>query len=372
MIEASPEPSSGVPVATPGRRVPALDGLRGLAALLVVFQHVQPDGRWPTGILGVDIFFALSGLLIGGILLDSRGRPDFFRRFFLRRTLRIWPLYEVVVLIVVATDAVVPVRSNEPPWMLVLFLGNWAVVGLATTRTAAGVLWSLAVEEHFYLLLPPLIAFTRPRRVIVGLLTLVVGASASRYLVGQHWGFMAAYVLTPCRIDALCWGVIAAWILRFRPSWVGVISVVAPWLCVLRLAMLPDNPASRTDALSVLLLQPLSSIVTAALLVGLVSGRTRRCAKALAVAPLAWVGTISYGLYLLHPLVIEATDAVLRQVLHAPPTFAGRGVALRFAMVTAITSIVAWCSWRWFEAPILRMSERPRHGAATGVVAAVE
>jgi peptidoglycan/LPS O-acetylase OafA/YrhL len=297
--------------------------------------------------LGVDIFFALSGFLIGGILMDARGAPDFYRRFYVRRTLRIWPLYELVVLAVVVSSPFAAKPLGLPPWMLALFLGNWAVGGWIATRRAAGVLWSLAVEEHFYLLLPPIASRLNPKRLPIALAAMIVGATACRFVVAQRWGFMAAYVFTPCRIDALCWGVLAAWIVRHQKGWTRPLSIVAPWLCVARVAMLADNPASRIDPISVILLQPSASIATAALLVALASGEAVRIGRVLSAKVLTFFGGVSYGLYLLHPFVMEAMDPWMPS-----PTLA------RFAIITGVTSVFAWLSWRWFESPVLRLSDR--------------
>jgi peptidoglycan/LPS O-acetylase OafA/YrhL len=345
-------------------RLPFLDGLRGIAALLVVFQHVQPDERLPTGILGVDVFFALSGFLIGGILLDSRGRPDFWRSFFVRRTFRIWPLYETVVVLLACTGNWTPVGSREPTWMLALFLGNFALVGVTAARKAAGVLWSIAVEEHFYVLLPPIVASLPARRLPIVLLGLIASASCCRWYVAQHAGFMAAYVLTPCRLDALCWGVLAAWILRFRPGSVGLIAAAAPLLVLLRVAVLPINFAAETTAGAVLFWQPLAVIATAALILRMVSRPRDMVARMLSLRWLGWVGTVSYGVYLLHPLIIESLNAALPTWRGTPGEVnGGLLVGMRFVVVAGLSVGVASISWLFFEKPLLQWSDRFRHRA---------
>src|SRR5215471_18229127 len=189
------------PTSISKQRVPELDGLRGLAILLVLVYHfIGQEGVLPHGSLGdclqrlvimgwsgVDLFFVLSGFLIGGILMDARGSASYYRTFYARRFFRIIPIYyawiTAYILLVGLAGAKVQALSNSgvaPPLNLsvysyYLFLQNLHIVSLAGLAGAwFGHLWSLAVEEQFYLLAPLVIRFVAPRKLPSVLTALIV------------------------------------------------------------------------------------------------------------------------------------------------------------------------------------------------------
>ncbi len=224
-------------------RIPALDGVRGLACLLVLSWHyvrgqvpAQPgtatayalrclDLNWS----GVDLFFVLSGFLLGGILLDHREAPNLFRVFYARRACRILPLYfawlGLFLVLRFATasgdPAVRGVFDGGSPtiatWAYATFLQNVAMaLGNGFGPEWLSVTWSLAIEEQFYLILPLVIRFVPPRRLPRLLIVLALSAPALRLLSirafpGHGW---ALYVLLPCRWDSLFIGVLGAWAVR--------------------------------------------------------------------------------------------------------------------------------------------------------------
>jgi peptidoglycan/LPS O-acetylase OafA/YrhL len=146
--------------------MPGLDLLRGLAILAVIFYHgfayIVPAFPWHNrlagtlfhltglGWTGVNLFFTLSGFLITGMLIDSEGKPNFYSRFYIRRALRILPAYFLVLIILGLT------RTASPSYLLVcvIFLANWPTLLLHGSFTLYSVLWSLGVEEQFYLVWP--------------------------------------------------------------------------------------------------------------------------------------------------------------------------------------------------------------------------
>jgi peptidoglycan/LPS O-acetylase OafA/YrhL len=219
-------------------RIPALDGLRGLAICLVLawhgfFQYSLPNhpqiARMATlGRLlwsGVDLFFVLSGFLIGGILLDALTAQRYFAPFYIRRAHRIVPLYAVVLLSVLPVTYLLGhlgasglfVEARVPLWYYPTFLQNfWMAKHGAFGSYTLGPTWSLAVEEQFYLTLPLIIRYiSRPRLwwTVVGL---IIVAPLLRIFLNNSvsHGILAGYVLMPCRADALGLGIIAALIKR--------------------------------------------------------------------------------------------------------------------------------------------------------------
>jgi len=225
-------PARAMVAPAPRGRIPALDGLRGIAILLVLLWHAGFNdpfpGFWSSvfafGRLtwsGVDLFFVLSGFLIGGILLDARDSTRYFRTFYVRRAFRILPLYGVITGLYIfrrllsPSVIVIPLISyptfTQNFWMA--YFATWGGAGMAAT-------WSLAVEEQFYLTIPLLVRKLTNARLVWVLAFVVVGAPILRTLtlINFEHGRFADYVLMPCRADALCLGVLAAVLVRHQQA----------------------------------------------------------------------------------------------------------------------------------------------------------
>jgi peptidoglycan/LPS O-acetylase OafA/YrhL len=217
------------PGAAPSRHLPALDGIRGLAIVWVVLHNSLADFAPATGPLhwvallahpgwiGVQLFFALSGFLITGGLLDTRGASNYFSGFYARRALRILPLYYGVLL---ATLVILPLIGGTPRVLqqavvhqssLWLFVVNWTqapVYGFTH-------FWSLAVEEQFYLIWPLIVYCLSTRRLLIACLAIALAALAVR--IGMVLGgatHAAIYMDTTCRMDALALGAAGACLIR--------------------------------------------------------------------------------------------------------------------------------------------------------------
>ncbi len=214
---------------------PALDGLRGIAILLVLFHHffvlkpatavddVLAQGPY-VGWAGVDLFFVLSGFLITGILIDARGSERYFSSFYARRTLRIFPLYYLIAflsLIVLpafpfAYDLLVGLGAPREQWPYWLYLTNFAVA--ERERFIHGILdvtWSLAIEEQFYLAWA-VVVWLCPTRLLGPLCAALIVAVAGARIWALAAGATAidVYVLTPYRADGLATGALLAWAMR--------------------------------------------------------------------------------------------------------------------------------------------------------------
>src|SRR5579863_5485219 len=219
------------------RRIPQLDGLRGVAIAMVVAFHyagflvIIGAPRLvklllvPTSLCwsGVDLFFVLSGFLIGGILLDARRSSNYFRVFYVRRICRILPLYLAFLGVVFLISRYRQQALWSTPWWTCLtFCQNlWMAVHNDVGSTGVNITWSLAIEEQFYLLLPAVIYFVKPPRlpwVLTGgilaapLIRLAISLANPRLTV-------AMLVLLPCRMDSLLLGVAAAYFLRQPGAW---------------------------------------------------------------------------------------------------------------------------------------------------------
>src|SRR5882762_114777 len=213
-------------------RIPELDGIRGIAIGMVLIAHFflvvsRPGSPLAYALVplrldwsGVDLFFVLSGFLIGGILLDNREATNYFRVFYTRRFFRILPAYfrcvSVVYLLMRLIESGTITRLsflssiNVLPWAPHLpFLQN-----LWLAATNAGVIlvitWSLAIEEQFYLTLPLLVRFLSPKRLLTLVCVVIVAAPLLRLTLTLMWPGhpWAAFALLPCRADSLMLGVL--------------------------------------------------------------------------------------------------------------------------------------------------------------------
>jgi peptidoglycan/LPS O-acetylase OafA/YrhL len=364
-------------------RVPELDGLRGLACLLVLvchYVHMQVDavpGTAAAQVLrlleftwsGVDLFFVLSGFLLGGILLDHRGSPNLLPVFYIRRTCRIFPLYFAwLALFVLArpflADSGRFARLFEEPfplWSYATYFQNF----LMAQRNQAGpgwlgVTWSLAVEEQFYLLLPALVLLTPPRRLPWLLAGLILAAPVCRAAVVAFFPHHAltGYFLLPCRWDALFLGVLGAWAVR-RPAWQRRLPQFRRWGYILLLfsaagilGLMKWSPAKTSP---ILMVGGYTWIAGFYLLLLLLALYTKPVAAVVRNRPLMFLGSISYGTYLIHPAVAGLLHGQLR---HADPRMDDlAGVAVTAAAL-GLTILLAWASYTYFEAPILSVGRR--------------
>ncbi len=319
--------------------VPALDGLRGIAILLVIAHHA---GIAENGWVGVDLFFALSGFLITGILVRAKDRPHYYRNFLARRALRIFPVcyaYLVAVLLLEPALHHLPLPTGQ--WPVWAYLTNVAVSlhGWDSVPFPAEHLWSVAVEEQFYLLWPAVVLACSPsrlRRMCAG--GIVVALALRIALTYRDATWVANYVLMPTRMDALLLGAAVAITPRLldvrRALWIGAIGLLASvWIL---------RSGGRDDAwVETLGYSAIAVTATAAIVLALgVPG----FARIVSWRPLRLAGKYSYAAYLGHRVVM---DAIRSRLL-----LTGWPLALA---ATAVTFACAAVSWQLFEAPILSL-----------------
>jgi len=309
-------------------RKPGLDLLRALAIIVVVVYHAALFGfKLPGridrfGWIGVDLFFVLSGYLIGGQLLAPLARDQRVKlgRFFTRRALRIMPAYFVVLAIYFLLPAwrEYP-EMSQPLWKFLLSVQNIALHG----GTAFSHAWSLAVEDQFYLALPFLLLFLyrRPRAAIIVPCLIVVGGIALRaFLAAQNpavdggvsfRGFQAwIYYPTWTRLDPLVFGVVLAAIERFRPNWWQRLINCALWLWLPGLGLIVYalylGETKNLTVVACVWQFPLIAVGMAAILVCAVSPRLPLCRVAIPGA--AFIASIAYSAYLIQKLVINRVE----------------------------------------------------------------
>lgn len=334
---------------------PTLDGLRGVAIALVLLYHSEPLlGRMAPvaawGWMGVSLFFVLSGFLITGLLLDARGKPHYYRNFYARRILRIWPVY---VLLLGLQYFLLPLAFSGPHWMLHLVRGApwWAyllfIQNLFHLRLpgALGPTWSLAIEEQFYLFWAPLMAWLRPAALTVMALAVVL---ISPWLRLHGHGLTATNTLF--HLDSIAMGaLLALGLRRYRNvcarGWqVGALIGIAAGGAGMAIALQRGIPYLDT-----LLAAGFGGMLVLALAA---DERPHRnlYGRLLASAPLRFLGRISYGLYMIHILVFSLLPFQGRLA-----ALGGEGAAIVVALRLTASVAAATLLWYGFERPILKL-----------------
>lgn len=306
---------------------------------MVVWSHTVREGL---GNYGVKIFFVLSGFLITGILLRQRDRggplAGALRTFYVRRSLRIFPVYYVLLAVLVAVN--VPGVRNDLGWHA-LYLSNWMMAARGVWPTAAGHLWSLSVEEQFYLVWPVLLLAVPTRGLAPALWCAVAVGVLSRLVLP----FLTANLVTlntptVVSLDALAAGGLLA--LYRRPPRGAV------WVGLAVLAVSVTLMAVGRGFKLVQLLDPLGITLVALWAVdGCVRGFRGWWGALLAAAPVQWVGRVSYGVYLVHLPVVWALQS----------RGWSAGLAL-FAATLTVTLALAALSWYALERPMKALKDR--------------
>ncbi len=343
------------------RRITELDSLRGLAALAVVLYHVCL-GQFAILGTGVDLFFVLSGYLITTIILAKRDEPHFLSTFFVRRSLRIWPIYYLSLLAVIALAAILPLRflPDEIPFYLT-YTQNLPLYRLGVEPVPHRYFshtWTLAIEEQFYLFWPVLI-WTLGRRsirpVAVGLVLLAVSARMigySRWIFLTRCDGLAVGSLLAIAFEGSAAGRFPAGSTARRLALLGAASVgfgvAGP--AALRAIGSAWEPAGRP--LVGLSLRMLSINIFYGCLIGMIVGLAGcRGLAPLRSRGLAYLGQISYGIYLYHQLVSYLLDDFGGRIGISGP------VPLAVAKLGASFALAA-LSWRYLERPILALKDR--------------
>jgi peptidoglycan/LPS O-acetylase OafA/YrhL len=371
-------------MASPAKKhahIPELDGVRGIAVLLVMIfhfgggyaetQHNLLASAIGLGWSGVDLFFVLSGFLITTILLGTRKDPHFFRNFYLRRALRILPLYYLY--LIAFAFIFLPVAHHYHKFLsdqigqLSLYwvhLSNWGVQANPMSGSPVAQMWSLAIEEQFYFLWP-LLVFLLPDEILLLVCFALAATSLGLRLTPSmqaiqlvHPEFL--YRLTPFRIEPLCYGAMIALLTRriqgvnFR-GWAGWGSLVSGvgLLCFLRLH---GNTLERTS-LNMAGFGYTGIGLCAAGLVLLAlrhEGSNATYAHVLRSRVLRTLGKYSYAMYIFHVPISQFIQKAISHFIKNPLL----GLAFNFILGIGLTFLMAKLSWKYFESPILSLKDR--------------
>lgn len=365
------------------KRIPELDGFRGIAVLMVMIEHVYETGPqiaiprqlhflMAHGWLGVDLFFVLSGFLITGILLDGRYRQDYFQNFYQRRARRILPL-ALTCLFVYALLWHGFDRHFLPSFVLTLFFSaNLNVLFGVLPIPGTGVMWSLAVEEHFYLLWPLVIRRISRRNVGYLAAAIVLLSPLARGLA-MHYGArpLSVYQLSWFQFDGLGVGALLAVFVRTRHFTIPKTWIVSlGWLGIILIATLILRPYGVLAPKSVLgeslRYTQAEALFVAAMALALVHHGSI-WTKFLRSTFLGWTAALSYCLYLVHMAVGNLYYEILHRIgLDDISTLGSTGALLtRYAIVFTLSFALATLSGKYLEGPFLRMRTRTQVVATT-------
>jgi peptidoglycan/LPS O-acetylase OafA/YrhL len=365
-------PSSLTLQVKPAGYMPQIDSIRGLSALGVAFFHFTMNGKpiyvFAWGLFIVQFFFVLSGFLITGILLRLRaeaeggiigGKFQGLGRFYLRRGLRILPLYYAALIGLLAVSYVSsPIKSfrGDFGWFCVYAINFRFLVGEAAFFPLH--FWSLVVEEQFYFAWPLLILFT-PRRFLPWLISglIAVGPLFRMMVTLFGWSMESCDALPFACLDSLGMGALLAWLRsplhgnsgERRTIRLGTIALMAGLPAAVLLMLLhPHVPFVLVHALYILSL----SMCFLWLIERASRGFDGWIGRTLEFAPLRYAGRISYGVYVIHPFAILLVEKGLQvsQIQTGP--------AVRVAMYAASTILAAMVSWHLFEYPLCRLKDR--------------
>jgi len=364
-----------------GPHLAGLDGLRGLAILMVMVHHfVRPNVDVPGPLhmwvraaaescwMGVDLFFALSGFLITGILMDALASRNYFRNFYMRRILRVFPLYYTVLLVfILCAPLLHVVWDRQLPTLLTytnrIFIdphrpGFNFYFGGENNLTA---FWSLAVEEQFYFVWPLLIfLFKRPARLIPLALLLSFASIATRiYLVHRNTASEVILASLACRADALLAGALLALLIRhgyrkltlkFAGPIAGIGALYLIAFFVTRHGIERENPFILQFGFSIIAIFCTS-------LVALTLDPLRIVSRLFAVSWLRFFGKYSYGLYVLHTVLPAFYLAALVGWAAHWPVSQTMQHLLVAVLEFAIALGAAVLSFHFYETPFLRLKK---------------
>ncbi len=353
------------------KNIKELDGLRGLACLFVLVHHyftgilkVEPQGLMGTlldifqvlFVSGVDLFYVLSGFLVGGIIIDNYTSKNFIKVFFIKRICRIFPIYYVLLISFVVgfyflNNIEWPkqalLKHPFPIWTYFTYLQSY-FFGLENNSGPLwiAVTWSVSVEEQFYILMPFLFLFFGKRKAFLAVILGIIIAPFIRYMLFHKYGFYASYMMFPGRMDSIFWGVLLAFLLRsdkYREVLNRYSAYILALICLLfgLLALhIGKNPTYKFSLLAVFY---------TCIMWAILEGKLPKLSKFLNVKFLSFTGLISYAMYMFHQLINCLVHGILFSSKPIIDNWYKVGATFFSVIIVYVICIV---SLKYFEKPI--------------------
>jgi peptidoglycan/LPS O-acetylase OafA/YrhL len=357
-------------------RIPELDGLRGVAILLVISFHyinnqlVHSPNKLGLivskltsfGWVGVDLFFVLSGFLIGSILIRNKKSKKYFSTFYLRRLVRIVPNYYFLIVVFIIILSIPWFAGNYflsgnnviPTWSYFTMVHNFYMAYFKNFgNTAMSVTWSIGIEEQFYIIFPFIVYFIKDQWLPFILIAAIIMASFIRATY-QNW--VPQYVLLPCRMDAISFGALVAWInyhydlkALTKKYFLPFIVIIAADIIICAYLFVKYNDLGAVK-------NSLFALVFAILLIFSLTYADSWYGRFLRNKILVWIGAISYSLYLFHYLILGIFH-------HLTGNKTGIGIYnindLVISVIALIVSILfSWLVFKVLETPLVNWGKR--------------
>jgi peptidoglycan/LPS O-acetylase OafA/YrhL len=340
--------------------LPELDGLRFLAFLLVFISHFSLFSTIPLlsvlnkyGYVGVDLFFALSAYLFTKLLMAEYGSTlkINLKKFYIRRGLRIWPLYFFFILlslgIFIMAGGVFTEQFRKQIFIYLTFSYNIFIpfIGRHVPLPHAGHLWTVCYEEQFYLiipfLIPLLIRMSGKKRIIVLLFSFVVLNGIRLWFIEEQMPFLSIYFLPITHFEAILFGITLGFMkkgyLKMNPVIIGILGIYL----FIALTFLPDN---QTVSYWLFISYLLAGLSTSMLLYAILNSSYLK--KIFSYKPLVFLGKRSYGLYVYHTFASSVTSGYSENVL------------LSFIIAMSFTVLLAVVSYKFIETPFLKWKKK--------------
>ena len=361
---------------TASGRIPELDGLRGIAVLLIIsFHYINNQlthaqlfvGKLLSqltsfGWVGVDLFFVLSGFLIGNILIRNKSSKNFFSTFYVRRVVRIIPNYYLLILIFLLLRGIPYFLNNYfltganviPWWSYFLMFHNFYMARMHSLgNDAMSVTWSIGIEEQFYIIFPFIVYFIKDRWLLVVLISAIIIAPFVR-MQYNHW--IPQYVLLPCRMDSIAFGILVAWldrhysipvIVKKRIVILSTLIIVDCLICAYLFYRYSDLGVFKNT---------LFAFFFAGCLVLALTYKDSLYGRFLRNRMLIWVGTISYSLYLFHYLILGICQYLINHYGGLLLNSARDVLVTIFAFCLSL--LFAWIVYRKLEKPFVLLGKK--------------
>jgi peptidoglycan/LPS O-acetylase OafA/YrhL len=356
------------------QRIPELDGLRGIAIMLVIFFHYLNNQLLTAGNfigkalckatsfgwIGVDLFFLLSGFLIGTILIQNKNSKNYFSTFYLRRLVRIIPNYFLLI-IVFMIILVVPYFAGDyfltgnnvlPIWSYFTMVHNFFMARLNNLGNGAmSVTWSIGIEEQFYIVFPFIVYYLKDKWLPYLLIVAIVLAVIFRM---QYNNWIPAYVLLPCRMDAIAFGALIAWFnyhydlkewVNRKYNWLLLVMTIDIFVCGLLYYKYADLGSLRNTYFG---------IFFSLCLVFALTKKNTFYAALLRNKIFVWIGTISYSLYLFHYMILGICRNLTSSEMEIK---SGRDILISiFAFLLSL--LFSWILYKKLETPMVNIGKR--------------
>lgn len=328
-----------------------LDGIRGLAILLILARHFSDGSSWERffylGWIGVDLFFVLSGFLITGILLDTKNERGYYRVFIIRRVLRIFPLYYGVLIVCLLLSGHLSILDwfREHQVYFWTYTQNYLIADKGFFTLPLGHFWSLAIEEQFYLVWPLVVWLCNNKKLLIVIALLIIGAILTRYFTNNP---IFAAIATPARMDELLIGSgIAVLMKSSKPG----LQKLSPWLFLFCSAVFTVFMVVEKAWMN----RGFSMNYFGYTIVGLFFGSllaysffNKWLRSALSLHVLVLFGKYSYGIYVFHAIIINV-------VRYYYPEYLQDHRLISVSLMFLLTLMLSYTSYHLIEKHFLKM-----------------